>query len=366
VAFMSFKNGLKLMGAYLFRWVGFSTEPTLIKVGNPNTESPVLLTCNFILTVKRVLKAIKNLDCYLLIAPSNGINVWCGACGDDFHTDSVLSIIKTSGIDRLVSHRTLILPQLSAPGIDPIIIKKKSGWIAKFGPIYIKDLPEYFKNNNIKTDQQRTIRFSVKKRTEIANVYFFSLYLIFSIIYWILASFLPVLSLSLFLNSTILMIVLIYGALIILPNLPFKTGTLKVLVYELAIIGCLTALFLFSVLNMFNLIWDIVLSVLLAIIIGEDFHGLTPIYKSEVGEKTWKKGEHQMRFLFSKYKLQPYGEITIERELCIGCKVCIEVCPRNLYSFNEKDNKVDLDYRDNCINCNACVKRCLANCLTIK
>jgi len=36
-----------------------------------------------------------------------------------------------------------------------------------------------------------------------------------------------------------------------------------------------------------------------------------------------------------------------------------------LYSFNEEDEKVDLNNPDKCINCNACVKRCLAQCLNI-
>ncbi|MFX1501464.1 MAG: ferredoxin family protein [Promethearchaeota archaeon] len=64
-------------------------------------------------------------------------------------------------------------------------------------------------------------------------------------------------------------------------------------------------------------------------------------------------------------KLQPYGNIKLEREECIGCKVCIDVCPRNLYLFNERDKKVDLYNSERCINCNACVKRCLAKCLEI-
>ena len=97
----------------------------------------------------------------------------------------------------------------------------------------------------------------------------------------------------------------------------------------------------------------------------EDFNGLTPIYKSELGEKKWNKGEDKMKFLFSEFKLQPYGEIKLEREKCIGCKVRIEVCPRDLYKFNESENKAVIHNPENCINCNACVNRCLGNCLKI-
>ena len=362
---MSIKEKLKLFGGYFFRWIGFSVEPDVNKIGNPTYESPVFLTCNFNITVKRILKALKGLNCYLLVAPSKGINVWCGACGDDFHTDSILSIIKTSGIDALVSHRTLILPQLSASGIDPVIIKNKTGWNVKFGPVYAKDIPEYIKNNCQKTEEQRKIRFPLSKRAEMANLYFFMLFIFLTGIYWVVSIFLNFLDLILYINSTLIIIVIIYGSLIILPSISTKTGKMKVFIYELIILSVIIILYVFQIYNTFFLIWSIILSVLIALIVAEDFNGLTPIYKSELGEKSWNKGNKTFKFLFGEYKLQPYGHIRLERDKCLGCSVCIDVCPRNLYSFNEEDKKVDLNNPDKCINCNACVKRCLAQCLNI-
>lgn len=362
---MSVKKSIKLFFGYFLRWVGFPVEPTLIKVGNPTKESPVLLTCNFNLTVKRVLKAIKNLNCYLLVAPSRGINVWCGACGDDFNTDSVLSIIKTSKINNFVNHRTLILPQLSAPGIDPIVIKRKTGWEVTFGPVYAKDIPSFMKQQFIKSEAQRIVRFPISHRVEMANLYFFILILLFSIIYWISAIFLPVLNILLYLDTFLIFVILIYGTLILLPSIPITSGKIKVWTYEGILLIFITLLNLLIIFDLSYLIWNVIFSLLVTLIMSEDFHGLTPIYKSELGDKKWKKGDEKMKFLFGEYKLQPYGEIKIERIKCIGCKVCLEVCPRNLYHFNDKDNKVDLKNQNKCINCNACVKRCLANCLKI-
>lgn len=363
---MPLKDKFRLFGAYIFRWIGFPVEPTLIKVGNPIKESPILLTCNFILTVKRVLKAIKNLDCYLLVAPSKGLNVWCGACGDDFNSDSVISIIKTSGISNLVSYRTLILPQLSATSIDPVIIKKKIGWNVKYGPVYAKDIPKYINNNFKKSEEQRIIKFPLSKRTEMANLYFFCLFVLISIIYWIAAIFLPsFLNLILYLNTTLILIGIIYGSMLILPSIHIKTGKVKVWIYEAIILILIIIFDLFIEKNLFYLIWNVILSILITIIMAEDFHGLTPIYKSELGEKTWNKGNNKMKFLFGEYKLQPYGQISIERERCIGCKICIEVCPRNVYNFNENDKKADLEFPAKCVNCNACVNRCLTQCLKI-
>jgi NAD-dependent dihydropyrimidine dehydrogenase PreA subunit len=362
---MSVKKSFKLFLSYFLRWTGFPVEPTLVKIGNPTSKSPVLLTCNFILTVKRVLKEIKNLDCYLLIAPSKGINVWCGACGDDFHTDSVLSIIKTSGINDLVSHRTLILPQLSASGIDPIIIKKKVGWDVKFGPVYAKDIPSFIEQGYSKSKAQRMIRFPITKRLEMGTLYFFILTILISVVYWISSIFLPILTLILYLDTILILVTIIYGTMLILPSFHTKTGKSKVWIYEGVVLIIIVLFNLFIVFNLFYLIWNIVSSLLISLIMAEDFHGLTPIYKSELGAKKWKKGEKKMKFLFGEYKLQPYGQITLERDKCIGCKICIEVCPRNLYLFNERDKKVDLISPEKCINCNACVKRCLAQCLEI-
>ncbi|MFX1313726.1 MAG: HgcAB-like fusion protein [Promethearchaeota archaeon] len=363
---MTIKKALNLFGGYFFRWIGFSTEPDLIKVGNPDKKSPVFLTCNFCITVKRVLKALKGLDCYLLIAPSKGINVWCGACGDDFRTDSVISIIKTSGINELVDHRTLILPQLSAPGIDPLIIKKELGWDVNFGPVYAKNIQNYVNNNFIKTEKMREIKFTLSKRLEMANMYFFTIFLLFNFGFWIASIFFRSLDLLLFLDSIVVLILVIYGALLILPSVKTKTGKSKVLIFEGVVLIIIILFYIFIFSNIFYLVWNIIFSLVFSLILIEDFHGLTPIYKSELGEKTWEKGKKEMKFLGMSMKLQPYGEIKLERGKCIGCKVCIDVCPRNLYVFNEREKKVHLHNSERCINCNACVKRCLAHCLEIR
>jgi len=362
---MGFKGRLKLVGGYFFRWIGFPVEPTLIPVGTPDRNSPVLLTCNFNLTVNRVLNAIRGLDCYLLIAPSKGINVWCGASGDDFNTDSVVAILKTSKIGDLVDHRTLILPQLSATGIDPGALKQRTGWTAKFGPVYAKDIPAYLTQGMEKTSDQSRITFPLSARLEMGNLYFTLLALLISIIYGILTIFLPVLDIWLYLHTIVILAWIVYGSLSILPSFHGGSGKRKVAWFEvlaLVVIALFDWILLF---NGFYWIWDSIVSLFVALIMSEDFYGLTPIYKSELGEKTWQKGKSKMKFLFGEYALNPYGTIQIEREECIGCHLCIEVCPRGVYTFNDEDFKVDLMFPEMCINCNACVKRCPVECLHI-
>ncbi|MHA1843283.1 MAG: HgcAB-like fusion protein [Promethearchaeota archaeon] len=353
------------MGAYFFRWVGFPVEPQLIELGNPTNNSPVFLTSNFILTVHRVLKNLKNLDCYLLIAPSNGINVWCGACGDDFNTDSVLSILKTSNIEDKVSHHTLILPQLSASGINPKEIKKKTGWNIKFGPVYAKDIPSYVKNNFQKTKSQREVKFPFSQRIEMANLYFLMLFLMITILYWIVAIFLPLLNVVLYIHSTLLLIVIIYGSMIILSSINIQKGYIKIILYSIIILSLISIYNLILEPNLFYFTWDLILASVILLIMAEDFHGLTPIFKSELGERSWKKGKKTMKFLFSEYKLNAYGEIHIKEKDCLGCEHCIEICPRLVFEFDSNEKKAILTYPNKCINCHACINQCLGKCLSI-
>ena len=100
---------LKTIWGLFFRLFPCPSPTGLIRIGNPNSRSPVLLTCNFHLTVERLKRVLRGTDTWLLVADSKGVNVWCAAGGDEFNTHSVVSALKTSGIDDRVDHRTVIL-----------------------------------------------------------------------------------------------------------------------------------------------------------------------------------------------------------------------------------------------------------------
>ena len=57
-------------------------RPGLYRVGDPNRASPVLVTGNFDVTVRRLVQAIDGrLDSWLLVVNTSGINIWCAAGG---------------------------------------------------------------------------------------------------------------------------------------------------------------------------------------------------------------------------------------------------------------------------------------------
>ena len=65
----------------LLRVLPFPSRTGLLRIGRPDRDSPVFLTCNFRLSVERVRRALAGLDAYLLVANSRGVNVWCAATG---------------------------------------------------------------------------------------------------------------------------------------------------------------------------------------------------------------------------------------------------------------------------------------------
>lgn len=48
--------------------------------------------------------------------------------------------------------------------------------------------------------------------------------------------------------------------------------------------------------------------------------------------------------------------IRIEKEKCVGCLACIDVCPGNL--IKEKDGRAFIKYPKDCWGCVSCVKEC--------
>jgi len=49
---------------------------------------------------------------------------------------------------------------------------------------------------------------------------------------------------------------------------------------------------------------------------------------------------------------------------CIGCRLCIEVCPHNVFIMEGK--KAEVVNRDRCIECGACELNCVTGALTVK
>jgi len=56
------------------------------------------------------------------------------------------------------------------------------------------------------------------------------------------------------------------------------------------------------------------------------------------------------------------GKIFYETEKCIGCKMCIKMCPAKAIEFKEEEKKIKM-YVARCIFCGQCVEVCPVDCL---
>ena len=181
-------------GAFKVRWsVGrsnYKIDPGLYQLGNPSSESPVVITANYKLSFDVLRRSLEKHDIWILVIDTKGINVWCAAGKGTFGTEELIHRIGITKLEKHVSHRKLILPQLGAPGVAAHTIKKATGFKAEFGPVRATDLPDYIRNGFKCTEEMRTVRFEVKDRLILAPVEISNSikYLIFFILIFFLLS----------------------------------------------------------------------------------------------------------------------------------------------------------------------------------
>ncbi len=196
-------------------------NPGLYVVGQPDPESPVLITGNFELTVRRLVRAIDHrMDAWVLVVDSAGINVWCAAGGGFFTAAKVIGALRVSDLEGIVRHRALILPQLCANGVDGWHIRQETGWDVNWGPVRAEDIPDYVVSSGVKTDAMRWVRFPIKDRLEMVTVTlgFYSLLILLPVaIFWR----------TLFWPILLSLVGLSYFYAVVLPWLPGRDGLAK-------------------------------------------------------------------------------------------------------------------------------------------
>jgi acetyl-CoA decarbonylase/synthase complex subunit gamma len=145
----------------------YTIEPGLYALGEPNEQSPVLVTANYKISFDKLREALPDRSVWILVLDTKGINVWCAAGKGTFGTTELVSRIESSGLTQIVSHRELILPQLSGPGVAAHEVKRLSGFKVIYGPIRAKDLPAFL-DAGLKADPAMRIKtFTTWERMEL-------------------------------------------------------------------------------------------------------------------------------------------------------------------------------------------------------
>lgn len=156
------------LGACKARWgigrMDFIVPPGLYAIGTPSAADPVLVTANYKMSYDVVRRSLPGRNVWLLVLETYGINVWCAAGKGTFGTGELIRRVKYSGVERVVSHRRLILPILGAPGVSAHEVAQRSGFSVTYGVIRAADLPEYLDNGMVTTPAMRQLTFSLYER----------------------------------------------------------------------------------------------------------------------------------------------------------------------------------------------------------
>jgi hypothetical protein len=139
-------------------------------LGHPGKESEVIVTANYKLSFDQVRAGLKGMDAWILVLETYGVNVWCAAGKGTFGSEELIRRVKDSELELYISHKRLILPQLGASGISAQKVKEATGFKVKFGPVRARDIPTYIASGCRKTQEERTVHFTMKDRFILTGV----------------------------------------------------------------------------------------------------------------------------------------------------------------------------------------------------
>jgi acetyl-CoA decarbonylase/synthase complex subunit gamma len=144
--------------------MNYTVEPGIYALGEPDEKSPVLITANYKMSFDRLRETLPGFNAWILVLDTKGINVWCAAGKGTFGTTELVRRIESSGLTRIVSHRELVLPQLSGPGVSAHEVKRLSGFKVIYGPIRAADLPNFLDAGLKATPEMRLKTFTIRER----------------------------------------------------------------------------------------------------------------------------------------------------------------------------------------------------------
>ncbi len=311
-------------------------HPTgLVEIGDPGRDSPVIVTGNYTLTVRRMKRVLRGRDVHLLVADSGGINVWCAAGGGHFTHHDVVSVLRTSGISDLVDHRRVMLPQLGATGIERRYVADKTGWEPHWGPAHLEDLPDVLDRAGRVPVADRRVRFGLRDRAEMTTVWAWPMALIGGGIGFAVGG----VPLAAAVVAAMVAITCAVFALVGRVPLsgPWRFATLGV-VASIGFAGVLVLMEASTAVDTRELVLIGAAAATTAGLLAVDLPGTTPWYPSAMAKDTFT--------------------VELLSDVCTGAADCVTVCPRGVLRMNGHLRKVEIVEPDLCIQCGACIVQC--------
>ncbi len=116
-------------------------------IGNPNEDSPVLVTTNFALTYFIVSGEIEasRVPSWLMVMDTEGLSVLTAWAAGKFVGDAIGQFVKKSGITEKVKHRKIVIPGFVAAVSGDLEEELGSEWEVKIGPREAAHLAPFLK-----------------------------------------------------------------------------------------------------------------------------------------------------------------------------------------------------------------------------
>jgi len=160
------------LGSWKARWgirrMDYRVAPGLYAVRAPGPDSPVLVTANYKMTFDRLRRELAGLDVWIVVLDTKGINVWCAAGKGTFGTEELIHRVSATRLGEVVSGRTLILPQLGAPGVAAHQVRKATGFRVVYGPVRARHIPAFLATGLKATPEMRQVSFNLGERLAVA------------------------------------------------------------------------------------------------------------------------------------------------------------------------------------------------------
>ncbi len=335
---MSWRDWVAEIVETAFRLVPVPVRTGIRVVGNPDRMSPIFLTGNYDLTVRRVLRALRGLDAYLVVANSRGVNVWCASSGGHLGTHQVVTALKVARLEEKVVHREVIVPQLAATGVEAKEVRRRTGWIVRFGPADANDIPTYLAAGKNKTQAMRAVRFNLRQRFEMAATWATPISLIAGIVAWYVHH---------LVSAVALVWLLALAVFFFYDRLPlsdrkrqavFAFAALAAVICTLVLTGLPTpaaiAGWSFSALAVLGLLTF-------------DYAGSSPTAPAGLFE------EKDFR-------------VALDIDRCTGAYNCWAVCPEAVFEKRTEIHKVAIARPERCIRCGACLVQCPQDALSFE
>jgi hypothetical protein len=244
-------NVRDILGTFMVRWGinrdHYRVNPGLYAVGSPDQVSDVLVTANYKLTFDNLRRNLAGLNVWILVLDTKGVNVWCAAGKGTFGTRELVHRIREVSLDKIVSHKRIIVPQLGATGVAAHKVKEETGFNVHYGPVRAADVKKFIADGYRADKEMRKVTFRFADRIKlIPNDFMYGkYYLLGAMAVIVLISLFPVKELSIrnsldYSFPRMLNIFLAYCSGIVLtpallPYIPFRRFAAKGLAAGLAL-----------------------------------------------------------------------------------------------------------------------------------